>query len=205
MSEGTLLLSTAYFPPIHYISLIRDAGKILIEKEENYTKQTYRNRCCIYSPNGPMTLTVPVLEGSFHKRPLRDIRIDYSKRWQQIHTRAIISSYKSAPYFDFFFPVIEEVITRNHTFLLDLNMHSIDTGLKAIGLEVTCRYTEVYSKPCGEKSDFRERITTKKRPGLYFPQLKEYTQVFGERYGFIPGLSIIDLILNAGPDAKKYL
>ena len=91
MNPGKYLLSSAYFPPVNYFSLIMTADEVVIENEENYIKQTYRNRCRIYAANGPMTLSVPVLDGSFRKTPLKEIRIDYSKRWQQVHLGAIES------------------------------------------------------------------------------------------------------------------
>ena len=94
---GKILVSTAYLPPAEYFSLISHADEVLIEREENYLKQSYRNRCYILSAHGPQLLTVPVYLGSQHKTHIKDIRIDYSKRWQQIHLRAIIASYRSSP------------------------------------------------------------------------------------------------------------
>src|SRR5512133_2136255 len=104
---GKILLSTAYLPPVDYIGLITGADEVTIEKEENYIKQTYRNRCYILSPAGPQLLSVPVYEGSRHKILIRDVRIDYSKRWQHVHLRAIVSSYTSSPFFDFYFDRVE--------------------------------------------------------------------------------------------------
>ncbi len=90
---GKILVSTAYLPPVEYFSLISRADEVLIEREENYLKQTYRNRCYILSAHGPQLLSVPVYLGSLHKTPVKDIRIDYSKRWQQVHLRAMTASY----------------------------------------------------------------------------------------------------------------
>jgi len=119
---GDLILSTAYFPPAEYFNLIKSAGSVLIEQEENYIKQTYRNRCYILSAHGPQLLSVPVYLGSVHKTLIKDIRIDYSKRWQQVHLRAMTASYNSSPYFEFYFESIEKIISENHEFLIDLNM-----------------------------------------------------------------------------------
>ena len=102
-----ILLSSTYFPPINYLSIVSRADKIFIEKEENYLKQTYRNRCLILTANGPSSLSVPVLSGSSIKSPVRDIKIDYSKRWQQVHIRALISSYKSSAFFEYYFEDFE--------------------------------------------------------------------------------------------------
>ena len=101
--------------------LIQDADEVLVEREENYLKQTYRNRCYILSAHGTQTLTVPVYLGSIHKTPVKDIRIDYSKRWQQVHLRAMIASYRASPFFEFYFEEIEKSILKNHEFLIDLN------------------------------------------------------------------------------------
>jgi len=116
-----LLISTAYLPPVEYFSLISDAEEIFIEKEENYIKQSYRNRCYILSAHGPQMLSVPVYLGSVHKTLIKDIRIDYSKRWQQVHLRAMTASYNSSPYFEFYFESIEKIISANHEYLIDLN------------------------------------------------------------------------------------
>ena len=95
-----VLLSTAYFPPAEYFSLIAGTNRAIIEKHENYVKQTYRNRCVILGANGPLVLIVPVLRGSFHRTALRDLRIDNTRRWRETHLRGITSAYAAAPYSD---------------------------------------------------------------------------------------------------------
>ncbi len=205
MSKISVLLNTAYFPPVNYFSLISSAEKVLIEREENYTKQTYRNRCSICSANGPVILTVPILLGSFHKTPLKEIKIDYSKRWQQIHLRTLVSSYKSSPFFEFYFPSFESVITRKNKFLLDLNMHSLEVAMQATGIRIPVSYTTEFISFNDKPWDYRNMITPKKKIEDSLKEYKKYNQVFEDRYGFIPGLSIIDLIFNTGPDAGKFL
>ncbi|EFK96299.1 WbqC-like protein family, partial [sediment metagenome] len=118
MIAGKILVSTAYLPPVAYFSMLFYADEVLIENKENYVKQTYRNRCYILSANGPQLLSVPVLLGSFHKTNIKDIRIDYTKRWQQVHLRAMTSSYRSSPYFEYYFDRIEKIISTNHEFIL---------------------------------------------------------------------------------------
>jgi len=201
MISNTILVNTAYFPPVNYLSLFSTAEKVLIEREENYIKQTCRNRCSIYSANGPMNLTVPILLGSFHKTPVKEIKIDYSKRWQQIHLGALQSSYKSSPFFEYYFSSVENVILRNHRFLLDLNLHSLEVSMEATGIRIPVDYTKEFVTDSGEPWDYRNRINPKKKDEESLGGFKKYNQVFEDRYGFIPGLSIIDLIFNAGPDA----
>src|ERR1035437_8126277 len=101
MKAGKILISTAYLPPTEYFSVISKADEILLEKEENYQKQTFRNRSYILSASGPLSLSIPVFQGSLHKTQIKDIKIDYSKRWQQVHLRAMTAAYSSSPYFEF--------------------------------------------------------------------------------------------------------
>lgn len=202
---GKYLLSTAYFPPVHYMALIAGSENVLIEKEENYLKQTFRNRCYILSPNGPLALTVPVMLGSFHKTPLKDIRIDYSKRWQQIHARGITSSYSSSAYWLYYYDLVEKPIFKDHKYLIDLNMDALDTLLKVTGLTARINYTTSYEPAGMTPNDFRYKITPKKSIRGDIFKLNEYWQVFKNRSGFVPGLSTLDLVFNLGPDSADYL
>jgi hypothetical protein len=198
------LLSSAYFPPVNYFSLISGAELIFIEKEENYLKQTYRNRCLILSANGPAVLTVPVLAASNIKTKIKEIRIDYSKRWPQVHLRALISSYKSSPYFEYYFDDIEKLITSKPEFLFDINMHSLEIAMRITGISTPVNYTSVFEPVRNGKHDFRYTISPKKeKPGI--SSSKEYSQVFSNKFGFTQGLSILDLIFNYGPDSINYL
>jgi hypothetical protein len=199
---GKILVSTAYLPPVEYVSLISRADEVLVEREENYLKQTYRNRCYILSAHGPQLLSVPVYLGSLHKTPVKDIRIDYSKRWQQVHTGAMTASYNSSPYFEFYFENIEKIISKNHEFLLDLNMELIETLLEILKMKKTISYTTNFEPVWEMENDFRYKITPKEESPF---TLKEYYQVFNNGEGFVPGLSIIDLVFNMGPEAVDYI
>lgn len=197
--EDPLLLSTAYLPPVEYFSLILKHESFLIEGEENYLKQTYRNRCRILTSQGPLDLSVPVLRASFHKIKTRDTEIDYSKRWQQIHLRSISSAYRSAPYFQYYFEIFENIISENHKYLIDLNTKLLEALMEIIGIERKVLFTRSFT--ARSNSDFRYIISPKKKSDY---SAKKYPQVF-DQFGFIPNLSIIDLIFNAGPDTAKYL
>jgi hypothetical protein len=197
-----ILVSSAYLPPVSYFSLISKAYEAFVEKEENYLKQTYRNRCYILSTQGSQILSIPVYLGSLHKTRIKDIRIDYSKRWQQVHLRAMRTSYNSSPYFEFFFEKIEKVISGNYNYLLDLNMELIESILDILKIETRISYTTVFESISDNASDFRYKITPKKKSPF---TAKEYIQVFNNNEGFVPDMSIIDLIFNMGPEAINYL
>ena len=198
------LLSSAYFPPISYISLIYRADKIFIEREENYLKQTYRNRCKILTANGLSILTVPVLAGASNKTCIEDIKIDYSKRWQQVHLRALISAYRSSVFFEYFFDIVEKLINDKEEYLLDLNMKSLEIVLKILRILTPVEYTNSFEPVKGNKNDFRYSISPKKEANGA-SSLVAYYQVFEKRYGFVPDLSVLDLIFNTGPDSIDYL
>jgi hypothetical protein len=199
---GKILVSTAYLPPVEYFSLISQADEILIEREENYLKQSYRNRCYILSTHGTQLLSVPVYLGSQHKTPLKEIRIDYSKRWQQVHLRALTASYTSSPYFQFYFENIEKIISRKIDFLIDLNMELMESVLKMLKMEIKVTYTTNF-EPVGEtENDFRYKISPKAESQFFG---KEYLQVFNNPNHFVQGLSIVDLIFNMGPEATGCL
>lgn len=200
-----ILLSTAYFPPAEYMSLLVSGGKVLIEREENYHKQTWRNRCVIMGANGPLQLVVPVLKGSFHKTAIRDLKIDNGRRWRELHLRGIASAYAAAPFYEFYTDIISGVILRGHTFLLDLNNEALDAVCKAAGLTVAVSHTERFEPEGSRENDFRYSITPKRPSGLAGYRHVPYTQVFGDRQAFIPGLSILDMLFNNGPGTRALL
>lgn len=198
---GEILFSTAYFPPVEYFSLIKDADHIIIDQEENYIKQTYRNRCRILTSNGIMQLSVPVMKGDLLKVRVKETTIDYSKRWQQVHLRAIISSYGKSPYFQFYFEGFEKILLKNHRFLLDLNNDLLGKCLNIMMINKRVSNSDSFEPIQGKDNDFRYRISSKTKSDHV---CKPYIQVFCES-GFIAGLSILDLIFNTGPRSADYL
>jgi WbqC-like protein family len=199
---GKILVSTAYLPPLEYFSMISRADEILIEREENFLKQTYRNRCYILSSHGRQLLSVPVYLGSQHKTPIKDIKIDYSKRWQQVHLRALTASYSASPYFQFYFEIIEKIISRKIDFLIDLNIELLESILKILNLNPEISYTTHFEPIKDVENDFRYKISPKKESHY---AAKEYLTVFDYGNQSVQGLSIIDLIFNTGPEAAEYL
>lgn len=200
-----LLLSTAYFPPAEWFSLVVHNRRVVIEKHENYHRQTYRNRCIILGANGPLPLIVPVQKGSFHKTAITDLRTDDSKRWRELHLRGITSAYAAAPFFEYYYDMIRDVITTHYSFLIDLNNAAISAVCEAIGIDAEIRYSDSFVPEGQWEKDYRYCINPKK-PGIIkgYSDI-QYVQVFGERFGFTPRLSIIDILLNNGPGTLALL
>jgi hypothetical protein len=202
---NAVLLSSAYFPPAEYFVLIAHSPKAVIEKWENYHKQTYRNRCRILGANGPLMLTVPVLRGSFHKTPLRDLEIDNTRRWRDHHLRSITSAYATAPFYEYYYDAISTVISRPFRFLLDLNAEALVSMTNAIGLTTEISFSEEFMAEGIMAEDFRYTISPKEPSSVKGFTYMSYMQVFSERFGFVPGLSIIDVLLNNGPGTGALL
>ena len=195
------MLSTAYLPPVAWFSAAARAGSALIEACESFQKQSYRNRCTICAADGPQTLQVPILHAG--SRLIRDIRIDYSKSWQHLHRHAISTAYGPSPFYQYYWDSIDTIIGKNHQFLFDLNLELTEKLLELLHLRTPVTLTADYeSEPAGI-TDLRNAINPKREPeGSLF---KEYYQVFNSRLGFLPNLSIIDLLFCEGPESASYI
>lgn len=202
-----LLLNTAYFPPIQYLSKIYTHQTIFIEGYEHFGKQSYRNRCEIMTANGIMRLTVPIKKNGLAKFLTKDAEIDYSTNWQKLHFRSIESAYKNSPYYDYYAEDFVSYFEAKEKYLFDLNNKILDTLLKVLDLNRKIQYTEDYFRPSSGYDDFREVIHPK---ALHRTQEDEdfkaklYPQTFRERFDFAPNLSILDLLFNTGPEAVHF-
>ena len=198
-----MILSTAYYPPVQYFAEIIKSGKVLIEQHETYPKQTYRNRCYIYSANGVLPLSIPVEKGSFHKVELRDIKIDNSRKWQREHIHAIRSAYNSSAFFEFYAEQILQPLESKYEYLIDLNMDILDKLFKILEMNIIAEKTVSFIKEYGDDCwDMRYSLSPKY--GITYKP-SEYFQVFSPVHGFQPNLSIIDLLFNMGPETWSCL
>ncbi|MDR2585764.1 MAG: WbqC family protein [Prevotellaceae bacterium] len=190
------LFSTAYWAPISYYLLSAQSNWVRIERHESYQKQSYRNRCTILSANGPLSLVVPILRP--HDCSIKEARIDYSIPWQHTHWRAIEAAYRSSAYFEEYSQQIQEVYCNEIPFLFDLNIKIWELSLNLLDITVQWSLSDHFAPLLCETNDFRDRIHPKAKhlpEGIGF---EPYFQVFGHKYGFIPNLSILDLIFNEG-------
>lgn len=198
----SVLLTTAYLPPLEYVALIAKHKTAVIEKFENYQKQSYRSRCHILSANGPLSLTIPVVRTEGTQIPIQDVRIDYSKDWQKQHWKAIVSAYKSSPFFDYYMDDFEPFFSQTSKSLLEFNTDLLKLVLDLCSIKADITFTEQFQLEA--VNDYRFSIHPKKE----LPDIKEkgrYYQVFAPKFGFTPGLSVIDLLFNEGPDSLSYL
>lgn len=200
----TALIDLHYLPSLEYFACILKHDQILIEKEEHFIKQTYRNRCHILGANGVERLSIPVLGGN-KKIKVKDIRIDYKQRWLSVHWRAIMSAYGRAPFYEFFADYFECEFQKREKFLFDFNYRLLTTCLKLLQINLNINFTDKFEKhPESHIIDLRSAIHPKKSYTLnpiYRPV--SYQQVFGK--GFVANLSILDLLFCEGPNATSLL
>jgi hypothetical protein len=192
-----------YLPPIEYFSKLSEyRSAILIENAEHFQKQSYRNRASIHSPNGKLDLVVPVIKGSKVHTKVKDVKISYDFRWQRLHLMSLQTCYRSSAYFEYYEDDLSIFYERKWDFLFDYNEEMLALILKFLKINITCSYTGTFEKNYNGFDDFRNIIHPKKHSGMIF---KPYFQVFEEKNGFIPNLSIVDLLFNQGPQSIKYL
>lgn len=198
-----MFLATAYFPPIEYFLLLDKYENAVIETEETYPKQTFRNRCQIYSEKGLLTLTVPVSRpyGKFSKT--KDINIFNETNWQRNHWRAICSAYQNSPYFLYYKDELEFFFTEKVQNLLHLNLEICKKICQLTGITSNISVAEEFIKPGNIEHDYRYRISPKIQANQ--TRFEHYTQVFSDRHGFIENLSILDVLFNLGLQSREYL
>ena len=191
-------LSTAYLGPVQYYCKLFRYADVRIERAENYLKQTYRNRCTIGAANGPLSLSVPIVKPDELKCPTKEIRISDHGNWRHLHWNALVSAYRMSPFFEYYEEDFAPFYERKYTFLFDFNEELRRTVCRLLQLEPEVSYTETYCPSV--TNDFRESI----RPRGPLPDAgftpKPYYQVFREKHGFLPNLSIVDLLFNMGPE-----
>jgi len=193
-----------YLPPVEYfIALNKHKPNIIIEGEEHFPKQTYRNRAGICSPDGVLTLTVPVIKGSKNHTKIRDVKISYDFEWQRLHWLSLEACYRRSAYFEYyeddFAPFYD---SKKPAFLFDYNEQILELLFKFLKMGAPIVYTETYEAAYPGLTDLRTSISPKSEIVV---EQKSYFQVFDERNGFLKNLSIVDLLFNQGPQSGNYL
>jgi hypothetical protein len=199
--QSHLILPAAYLPSVIYFALLNNAENALIEQFETYPKQTYRNRCVIYTEKGKTSLVIPVSKPNGNHTKIKDIQIFNDEKWYLKHWRAIESAYRASPYFLYYKDDLKSFYDGSYKLLLEFDLALIRHFCELFDIKTLILLSSEYLKSAD--IDFREVLSPKKPPLIQ--NLPEYTQVFDVKYGFIPNLSILDLLFNLGPESRDYL
>ena len=194
-----VVLPLTYWGSVEYFANMIKAKDVVVDVNENYVKRSERNRTEIITANGVMTLTVSLCNANRPKTPMRDVRIDYSKRWQHQHWMAIVSAYRSSPYFDMVADRIASFYEKEWKFLVDYNREILMAECELLGWEPTFRFSEEYVKPQEGVVDLRPK---KRGTTFVAPQ---YFQLFSDRMPFVENPSMLDLLMCEGRDALDLL
>ena len=199
----SVYLSTAYLGPVQYYCKLLSFDGVMLEAQESYLKQTYRNRCLIATANGTQSLSVPVENPPTDKCLIRDIRISDHGNWRHLHWNALVSAYGMSPFFEYYWYDFAPFYERNYQFLFDFNEQLRLTVCELLDIHPQVNFTTEYSPVV--RNDFRETIRPKPTSTDNSFAPKPYYQVFQGKYDFLSNLSIIDLLFNMGPESVLIL
>lgn len=207
--ENLPVLYSSYFAPIEYYSVMMKYGGMTVDVGEHYVKRSYRNKCSILSANGVMALTVPLSRSSSDDADLthaamKDLKVSYDDNWRHVHWQSLVSAYNMSPFFEYYEDDIKPLFERKFDYLVDLNAEAMDIVNRLLMMDdVTINVSETYIPAQTVELDLRNQITPKTHLNDF--NQKEYYQVFSEKYGFQPNLSILDLLFNLGPESRVVL
>ena len=201
-------IATAYLGPIQQYCKMLQYPEVRIETAENYVKQTYRNRCSIAAANGPLSLSIPIVKPDTLKCQTKDIRISDHGNWRHLHWNALVSAYNMSPFFEYYADDFAPFYEKKYEFLIDFNEELCRLVCELIDIHPVIERTAEYKMEfTADEADFREIIHPKKdfrtADTAFVPQ--PYYQVFESKLGFLPNLSIIDLLFNMGPESLLIL
>lgn len=195
-------------PPVQYFSKLFQYGKVIIEQYDHYVKQTYRNRCHIAGPSGVQSLSIPIVRPDTLKAFTKDIRISDHGNWRHLHWNAIESAYNSTPFFEYYKDDFRPFYEKKCEFLFDFNEELLRLLCGLIDIQPNIQRSFGYQTELfADEADYREIIHPKKDATLLDTgfSIVPYYQVFENRHGFLPNLSVIDLLFNMGPESLLVL
>jgi len=197
-----ILLHPTYFPSIVQMVAMAQADKIVFEVEDNYQKQTYRNRAYIAHSNGKLTLNVPIKHSkNGGRQKTKEVHVENSFPWQSQHWKSLQTAYRTSPFFEFYEDDLAPLFQEPVGLLLDFNLKIFEILSDLIGMETPYSLTSEYVKTPSDK-DLRHLAIAKKEPQY---TLSKYNQVLQENHGFLTNLSVLDLLFNEGPNTLHYL
>lgn len=197
-----ILIHPTYFPTIAHFIAIAKAEYVVWEMEDNFVKQTYRNRAYIYGANGKLSLNIPVIHSQKNRQNYKNVKVFNGEKWQIQHWKSLESAYRTSPFFEFYEDELKPLFFEETDTLLAFNLKCFKVICDCLQLEVETSITSTFEKNADGVLDLRHLVNAKDNT---LQHVKPYTQVFENKYGFISNLSILDVLCNEGPNALNYL
>ncbi len=193
-----------YLAAVPLYARLYASESLVIDDVAPFVKQTYRNRALIATENGMQSLTIPVVHDG-GKVAMRDVRISEHGNWRHQHWNAIVSAYRKSPFFDYYADDFAHFYEERDGFLMDFNLrlHGVVSGLLGLEREIAFLSDEAFD--ASAVVDLRCIAEPKALDTVDGAVQQPYYQVFAQRNGFIPNLSIVDLLFNEGPEGLLVL
>ncbi len=197
-----ILIHPTYFPSIAQCVAIAQAKSLTFEINDNYQKQTYRNRSYIYAANGKLQLSVPVIHSHKERQLYKDVKISQTENWQLLHWKSLESAYRTSPFFEFYADDLQPLFELKSEFIFDHNIKCFEVIAECLQLDITTNFSTKFEKTPEKLTDYRGLTNARKEQNI---DLQQYNQVFTEKHGYINNLSVLDLLFNEGTNALPYL
>lgn len=195
-----LLIESQYFPPLIFFLRLNESLHVIFEQYEHFQKLSFRNRCILSGPNGLVNLSVPLVGGRNQKLLTKDVLIDCREDWQSRHFKTICSCYNRSPWFDEYRDGLEELYQHKPERLIEWNLECLQWVCDRMAIKMQWNFTDGYSKTFPEQDylDFRNLLKPANFGQAWTEEIQAYPQVFSDRHGFIPNLSILDYLFCKG-------
>jgi hypothetical protein len=196
------LFIPTYFSPISQYSEIMHTAKVVFEMNDNFQKQSYRNRCYIFNTNGKQLLNIPVKHPvSSSRKKTQDTLVENATQWQDQHFKSLKTAYRNSPFFEFYVDDLAPIFEKKYTFLQDVTIDTFLFVSEALQINSDFKKTTSYAEAL-ENYDFRNLADIKNQTKICNDT---YIQMFDDTHGFLPNLSILDLLFMEGPNAISFL
>lgn len=199
-----LVSDLEYFAPSIFYFRLSEVSNCIFDQYEPYRKMSFRNRCTLAGANGPVHLSIPLLGGRNQKTLMKEIRILNSDNWRDRHWKTITSVFNKSPWFEYYRDELERLYSSKHDWLIEWNFACFEWVADKLSINASVSLSTEYCKnyPAIEYEDWRSRLLPSSINDKY-PHTPRYPQVFEERHGFIPNLSILDYLFCAGNSLQK--
>ena len=200
----SVLTHPLYLAPVPLYVHLYAADRLVIDDVSPFVKQTYRSRAAIAAESGAQQLTIPVVHDG-GRVAMRDVRISEHGNWRHQHWNAIVSAYRKSPFFEYYADDFAHFYEEKDGFLMDFNLRLHGVVSELLGLERGVEFLSARDVDAAAVSDLRNIAEPKVLASMRGVGELPYYQVFAQRNGFIPSLSVVDLLFNTGPEGLLLL